>query len=222
MRFALLFLIFLFPTEGRAGDLADRLVAGLNTIWPNEIFEITFDGCQMTFVQVSALKPVITSKEIWHLGDWDTDPRNVELISQNMTDGVKQWKNVQVIYRIKPEVLARNVNDVARFSTANDEILYRPAEGSAWAWWWDPHAEQEKEDRIHSALSKDLHGKRLAGDFGSLIQRNHGFAIVGTDDQSRFELTGYPFEPMGFLFRDDVLDGLLNDFHEFAVSACGS
>ena len=217
---AFLITLLLMPTLVRGDDLPSRIVAGLNTIWPNEVFEIGFDGCQMTFVQVSALKPTITSKEVWHLGDLDTDPENIELIAQTMTDGVKRWKNVQVIYRMKPAAVAKHAKDVARFEEAHEAILSRPEESTAWDWWWDPVAAQAKEDRIHSTLSRELRDQQLGGEFGHLIQRNYGHAVVGLEQDARFELSGFPMEPLGFLFQDDVLDGLLADLHAYAQNAC--
>ncbi|MEM6389993.1 MAG: hypothetical protein AAF825_09165 [Pseudomonadota bacterium] len=189
-------------------ELASRIVAGLNEIWPDERYEIRFEGCAMIQRHVSADPEGWDTTGRWWLADWQTAPDAVNTSAQAITDGVRVWDDVNVWYDPVPEM--RNDPGREALSAALDEV-FRAAEPRFMDRLLGRHA--------GSAEATALYADIEAGAFGLRMARNSGWA-ERLDGAGVGEIYGYPDAGLGFTFRDVVAPGIIADLHAYAVEAC--
>lgn len=194
-------------------ELAARIEAGLNAIWPAMDFEVAFRGCTMTVRrEAPAPEPWITT-ESWWLADLITDPREVTQDHQRMSDGQTTWVMTNIVFRVKPTVQETVAADLRRFQDAHEAIWVQSERGSLLRWLG--LASFDRYDALQG-----LQRKRVAGHFGNIMARNQGVAWMHGDPKGTFELAGLIDGPPGFTFRDDVRDAILTDLHSHAMTAC--
>ncbi|MEL6532414.1 MAG: hypothetical protein AAFQ06_05170 [Pseudomonadota bacterium] len=189
-------------------ELAGRIEAGLNEIWPEERYEIRFEGCAMIQRHTNAdAQGWDTTGHFW-LADWQTAPDAVNTNAQAMTDGTEVWEDVNVWYDPVPEM--RNDPGRAALRSALDEVS-RAAEPG----FMDRLLGRQAGLAEATALFADIE----AGAFGPRMARNRGWA-ERLDGAGAGEIYGYPDTGLGFTFRGEVAPGIIADFHAYAVEAC--
>ena len=196
-------------------ELADRIADAQSVIWPEQTFAIRLDGCQLYVRDAASNDRDDVRDATWFLPDFETDPDQLIILGQPMSDGTITWVDANVMYPLKVSQRNKYATDIARYEAALAEL--DDAANSGWSWFWRSGPTSAE---IYD-LSVQLADERRAGVYGPLLQRNFGIA-EGED-----MLNGPYYEPyglidtdLGFTFRDDVMDEILTDLHQYRLENC--
>ncbi|WP_208350232.1 hypothetical protein [Pseudaestuariivita rosea] len=191
----------------------------LNEVWPDERFEVSFDRCQMRYSQRSSMLNA-RSVEYWWLADLRTDPDSVRAEAQLMCDASgRTRKNVTIIYEVQHNVKDANAADRQRYMRRYDQMMDEPPFSLREL--FDSGGLIAQHERQLSEQLSELYKEQIDGEYVPFLARNHGGVRFDTEtNKDLFHIEGFSVDPLVFVFKGDVLNGLLTDIHAHRIQNC--
>ena len=202
-------------------DLARRIEAAQSDARPVLQIKVALLGCEIRVDRAGA-NGGTESGRFW-LADLQTDPA--------LLWGEADWPG-HVAYQWRPEVIAANAGEVARWQKDYAGIRFLASEGV------DINLSTDQQDAAvawnENRLNRQLHKAAGQGLYGPFFQRNQtwlewpdpqygaSFAVremVFTSKSEGGEITGF-LAPLHFYMAEPVAVGLITDLHLYAQQAC--
>jgi len=206
-------------SEVDPAQLSARINRAQNANWPAANFEITLDGCSLTYRETKYIHQrsnfIIT---VW-LADFEPEPTVHENVQRSQANETVHIPTSRVVFRFRGELVEAFHEDIARYEAAKASIYQKVTNFSGLARNLFSNHDPESVESLQAI--EELHEDVIAGRFGPFLQRNYGVGFGRELDRSRY-FHSYDVVKSGISFTlpDYLMGGILEDIHQYRLENC--